>query len=123
MTAVRRLLPITSAVLLAALASGVVGFVYAHEPARDEVDLVVERERPAGSVTVVGGTVAEVRDGRIRITGERGSTDLPIAAGAPSEELQSLPPSGLATGARVNVGVERSDYGVALSGLVVVAAP
>lgn len=117
----RYFLPVGPLVVLAALASGVVGFVYAHEPARDQVALTVDRERPAGEPTLVSGTVASVADGRLVLSGDGGSTDLMILKGAPVEDLQALQAGSLVTGARVNVGAERSDFGVALTGVVVVA--
>lgn len=117
----RYFLPVGPLVVLAALASGVVGFVYAHEPARDQVALTVDRERPAGEPTLVSGTVASIADGRLILSGDGGSTNLMILKGAPVEDLQALQAGSLVTGARVNVGAERSDFGVALTGVVVVA--
>ncbi len=121
MALLRHLLPVGPLVALTALASGLVGFVYAHEPARDQVALSVDRERPAGETMLLSGTVSSVADGRLVLSGEGGSTDLVIPMGAPVEDLQALPAGSLATGARVNVGAERSDFGVALTGVVVVA--
>lgn len=120
MTTARHLLPAVILVVLAALTSGVVGFVYAHEPARDQIALAVDRERPAGSAILVSGAVAEVRDGHLRVAGEGGSIDLGLPTDVPVEDLQPMAPENLANGMRIDVGVERSDYGVALSGLVVV---
>lgn len=121
MALLRHFLPVGPLVVLATLASGVVGFVYAHEPARDQVALSIDRERPAGEPMLVSGTVASVADGRLVLSGDGGSTDLVIPTGAAVEDLQALPAGSLATGARVNVGAERSDFGVALTGVVVVA--
>lgn len=103
-----------------ALACGVVGFVYAHEPARDQVVVDVDHTRPASPVTMVSGTVVRIGDGRVVVEGERGAIDLAMTADASVEELQTIPPSALVAGARVNVGAERSNYGVALTGVVVV---
>lgn len=121
MRILKHLLPIAPLVALAALGSGVVGFVYAHEPARDQIALSVDRSRPDGEPTLVGGTVTSVANGRLIVSGEGGASDLALPAGVPVEDLQALPPANLATGARVNVGAERSDFGVALTGVVVVA--
>lgn len=123
MTTARRVLPVASLVLVVALVSGIVGFVYAHEPARDQVALAVDRERPFEAAKIVSGTVSEVGEGRLRVIGDGGTTDLALPTRTPVEDLQSMSPGGLASGARVNVGVERSDYGFAFSGLVVVTAP
>lgn len=116
-----RLLPIAPLVAVAALASGVVGFVYAHEPARDQVVLSVDRARPEGESTLVSGTVSSASNGRLVVSGEGGTTDLAFPTGVPVEDLQALPAANLAAGAQVNMGAERSDFGVALTGVVVVA--
>lgn len=108
---------------VAALGCGVAGFVYAHEPAREQVVLTVDHARPARASTVVSGTVTSANAGRLVVEGEGGTTDLALPPGTPVEELEALPPAALATGARVNIGAERSDYGIALTGVVVVGAP
>ena len=117
----RPLLPVAPLVVLAAIASGIVGLVYAHEPARDRVALSVDRSRPGGEPTLVSGTVTSIGNGRLAVSGEGGATDLALPAGVPVEDLQALSAANLAAGARVNVGAERSDFGVALTGIVVVA--
>lgn len=122
MTTARRVLPAASLLLVVALASGLIGFVYAHEPARDQVALAVDRERPLDAPILVAGTVSEVGDGRVRVIGDGGTTDVALPARTPVEDLQPTSAASLASGARVNVGVERSDYGFAFSGLVVVTA-
>lgn len=120
MTRLRRALPATFLLIVAALASGAVGFVYAHEPVRDQQ--VVTLDRRAGP-RLLSGTVTRIGGGRITIEGEGGAVELALPAGVPFEELQAGAPSALVPGAQVNVGVERSDFGVALTGLVVVAGP
>ncbi len=120
MARLRRILPGILLLLTAALASGVAGFVYAHEPARDEQ--VVTLDRTAGP-RMLSGTVTRVGDGRITIEGENGAVEVALPAGVPIEELQTAAQSALAPGAQVNVGVERSDFGMALTGVVVVAGP
>lgn len=122
MTVARRLLPVASLVLAVALASGFIGFVYAHEPARDQVALTVDHDRAAEAANIVSGTVSDVSEGRLRVIADGVTTDLVVPARAPVEDLQAMSPAGLASGVRVNVGVERSDYGFAFSGLVVVTA-
>jgi len=107
-------------VLVAALGCGVAGFVYAHEPARDEIVVTVDRTRPADAPTILSGTVSRAGDGRLVVEGEGGTTDLALPATTPIEELQPVAPSALAAGVLVNIGAERSDYGVALTGVVMV---
>lgn len=119
----RRLVPAGIMALVVALGCGVAGFVYAHEPAREQVVLTVEHTRPPGAPAVVSGTVTRAVDGRLVVEGEGGTAELALPPATPIEELETLPPAALTPGARVNVGVERSDYGIALTGVVVVAAP
>ncbi|TAK77872.1 MAG: hypothetical protein EPO16_04570 [Dehalococcoidia bacterium] len=119
----RRFLPAGILVLVAALGCGAAGFVYAHEPARDQVILTVDHARPAASTAIVSGTVTRTGDGRLMVEGEGGTVELALPPGTALEELQGLPPSDLVTGARVNIGAERSDYGIALTGVVAVAVP
>ncbi len=121
MPRVKTALPLASLMLTAALLSAVVGFVYAHEPARDEQ--VVALRSHAGEGWTVSGRVTRIGDGRITIDGEGRSIDLAFPAGVVVEELQTSAQSALVPGAQVNIGVERSDVGFALTGIVVVAAP
>ena len=123
MALVQRLLPAGILALVAALGCGAAGFVYAHEPARDEVALDIDRSPPAAAQTIVSGAITRVADGRLVIEGEGGTTEVALPAGASVEELQTVAPAALVPGVRVNVGAERSDYGVALTGVVVVAGP
>jgi hypothetical protein len=121
MPRVKRVLPVAALMLTAALMSGLVGFVYAHEPTRDEQ---VVRLRPqADTLRIVSGTVTRIGDGRITIEGDGGAIDLALPAGVAMEELQAGAQSALVTGAQVNIGVERSEFGFALTGVVVVAGP
>lgn len=122
MAVLRRLLPAGVLVLAAALGCGVAGFVYAHEPARDQVALTIDRNRPAGAPAIISGVVTRVGDGRLVIEGEGGTTELALPPTAPVEELHAAAPAALTPGTRVNVGAERSDYGVALTGVVAVGA-
>lgn len=120
MALLQRWLPGAVLVLAAAFSCGVAGFVYAHEPARDTVALDIDRNRPAGPATIISGTVTRAGDGRLVVEGEGGTVDLALPSTVPVEELQAVAPSALTPGLRVNVGAERSNYGVALTGVVVV---
>ena len=106
------------AVMLVALACGAGGFVYAHDPQRDRLE--VSLERPVVTEQLVGGTVREAAGGRIRIEGEGGTREFTLGGGAPVEELRALAPAALGVGTKLNVGAERSDFGTALSGIVAV---
>lgn len=121
MTLLQRFAPASILALVAALGCGLAGFVYTHEPARDEVAVTVDRARPAAAPTIVSGTVTRTGEGRLIVEGPGGTTDLALPANVTVEELQSIAPSALTAGASVNIGAERSDYGVALTGVVVVA--
>ena len=114
-----RLLGPLALMAVAAVACGVAGFVYAHEPQRDAVVVTLDR-RPADPVRTVGGRVVEVGAGRLVVEGEGGRAEFPLEAGTPVEDLQPAAPGSFGPGTRVNVGVERSDYGVALTGVVAV---
>lgn len=121
MPLLQRFLPAGILALVAALGCGAAGFVYAHEPARDQVAVTVNRDRPSSASTILGGTVTRTGEGRLIVEGAGGAADLALPANATVEELQSIAPSALTAGTSVNIGVERSDYGVALTGVVVVA--
>jgi hypothetical protein len=122
MRAVRqRILSVAQLLVFFALASGVAGFVYAHEPERDQQ--VVALDRAAGQRALLSGTVTRVGNGRITIQAEGGAIDLALPDGTSIEELRTAGQSALVPGAQVNVGVERSDFGFALTGVVVVAGP
>lgn len=121
MPRVKQAFPIASLMLAAALLSALVGFVYAHEPARDEQVVVLQSQ--AVTQRTVSGTVTRISDGRITIQGADGTAAFALPAGVTLEELQASAPSALVPGAKVNIGVERSTFGFALTGIVVVAAP
>lgn len=120
MAFVQRLVPSGVLVLVVTVSCGVAGFVYAHEPARDEVAVSVDHSRPLGVPIIVSGTVTRADDGRLVVDGAGALTDVALPATVPIEELQPIVSSALEVGAVVNVGAERSDYGVALTGVVLV---
>lgn len=114
-----RLLGPLTLMAAAALASGAAGFVYAHEPQRDEVLVTLERP-PIDPVRTVGGRVVEVGAGRLVVEGEGGRSEFLLEAGTTVEELQPAAAGAFGPGMRVNIGAERSDYGTALTGIVAV---
>jgi hypothetical protein len=106
--------------LIAMLAGGVIGFVYAHEPARDT--LVIAVEAPASpDTTTVGGTIASIAGGRIVIEAQAGPVELALPSGTPLEQLVPMTPDALAPGAQVNIGAERNETSTLLTGVVVVS--
>jgi hypothetical protein len=117
----RRVLSTVLLLLVAALLGGAGGFAYAHDPQRDVLTIAVESASPAGAAAApLSGTVVEAGDGRLHLDSARGPMDLALPVSARIEELRTLPVAGLTPGTPVNVGVERSDSGMAISGIVAV---
>lgn len=112
------LLPIAAALVLF-LASGVIGYVYSHEPARDTL-VVAYEGTPPPSPTYVIGAIATVEGGTLRLdVGAGGQREVVLASGVPVEALErtgALPEDGTS----VNVGVDDTDFGLVLTGVVTV---
>ena len=114
-----RSLIVTGALLLLLFLTGIAsGYVYRHEPARDTLDVVVASSSSTGPRTVTG-TVASVEAGRLTLTTAGGQVAGTLPAGVALDELVRAP-EGLANGTRVNVGVQSTQYGLVLTGLVAV---
>lgn len=95
------------------------GYVYSHEPVPDELEVVVSADSATGGVRTVSGTVAGFEGGRMTLTTATGQVAVTLPSGAPVDEL--LRAQGvLPTGARVNVGVQSTQYGLVLTGIVAV---
>jgi hypothetical protein len=105
--------------LITAVAGGVIGFVYAHEPARNTLAIGVEAP-PSPAATTVGGTIARIDGDRIVIETQAGPVELALPPGTSLEQLMPFPPNALAPGARVNIGAERNDTSTLLTGVVVI---
>lgn len=101
------------------VAGAALGYVYTHEPVRDTLDVQVSASSAAPGVRTVTGTVAGVEGGRLVLTTAGGTVTLPLPAGTPVDELVRAA-DGFAAGTRVNVGVESTQYGLVLTGLVAV---
>lgn len=111
---------VTGALFGSLFAGGLVGgYVYSHEPIRDELDVVVSTDSAAGGVRTISGTVAGIEGGRLTLTTASGQVVVMLPAGVPVDELLRAP-EGLPGGARVNVGVQSTQYGLVLTGLVAV---
>jgi len=95
------------------------GYVYQHEPARDSLDVQVSSSGAAPGVRTVNGTIASIEAGRLTLTTSGGNVVIPLPPGALVDELIRAT-EGFAPGTRVNVGVESTQYGLVLTGLVAV---
>jgi hypothetical protein len=94
------------------------GYVYTHEPARDTLEVVIAAGSGDGTRTI-NGTVASVEGGRLTLSTAGGQVVVALPAAAPLDELVRTA-QGLPSGARVNVGVQSTQYGLVLTGLVAV---
>ena len=111
---------VIGALLLVLFASGLAaGYVYTHQPVRDTLDVVVSSSSSSGGPRTVSGTVASVEGSRLTLTTAGGQVTVTLPAAAPLDELVRAS-EGLAAGARVNVGVQSTQYGLVLTGLVAV---
>lgn len=116
----RRSLLISGALLGALFLVGIaVGYVYRHEPARDTLDVQVSSSGATPGVRTVNGTVASVEGGKLAVTTASGAITIALPSNASVDELLRAP-EGLSPGTRVNVGVESTQYGLVLTGLVAV---
>lgn len=115
----------TAIVLVVVFAGGLVaGFVYAHEPEPDVLVLTIDREPPpAEGATVVSGEVVSSDGARITLRTAGGLLELELAAGLPLEELTRAGLAGLDPGEAVNIGGERTNFGLVLTGVVGVETP
>ena len=99
------------------------GYVYRHEPARDTLDVRIASDSPgdgaAPGVRTLSGTVTSVEGGRLTLSTASGPVTVPFPAGVAVDELLRAP-EGLASGTRVNVGVQSTQYGLVLTGLVAI---
>ena len=107
--------------LFAALFGGglAAGYVYRHEPARDTLEVVVASTSATGGTRTVSGTVASIEGTRLTLTTAGGPVTVTLLSGAPTDDLVRAT-GGLPNGARVNVGVQSTQYGLVLTGLVAV---
>jgi len=115
------LLPTALVAALFALTT-LAGYVYSHEPSRDE--LVVQYEgTPVPQPAYLLGSVVGLEGGTLSIaTAPGGTRDVVVPQGTPLEVLersQGAPE----TGSRVNVGVDDTDFGLVLTGIVTIAEP
>ena len=114
-----------SRVLAAALFLGVfgagtaLGYVYRHDPQPEQVSVRVAAPVAPAGPRVLSGTVTAVESGKLTLATESGTVTLSLPSSAPVEQLARTP-AGLAAGTPVNVGVEATQYGLTLTGIVAV---
>lgn len=98
------------------------GYVYAHEPERD-VLLVDFEATPQPPPATISGSVVAIEDGTLTLaTPDGGQVTLALPADAPIEDLVRLEEA-LPEGATVNVGVDDTQFGQVLTGIVWIGAP
>lgn len=103
------------------LGTGIAGYVYSHEPARDllAVELTDAQDGRAG---YLAGVVTSVDGGEITLVDASGvERAVTLVEGARLEDLRRLdgPP---APGATVNVGVDDTRFGQFVTGVVTIEA-
>lgn len=109
----RRAALMTAALLAVTFGAGVVGgYVYSHEPQRDA--LLVQVEAPAGAPdgAVRGGVAADA------LTVQMEGAPITLPAGLLLDDLVRV--DTLPDGTVVNVGVDRTEFGQVLTGVVAV---
>ncbi len=112
-----------AALLLGIFALALIGgYVYAHEPARDELVLEIDRTAPADDEHTIAGTIVEVSDTRILLDQSGNEIEVLLPPGTTVEELSrdGTPPP---AGSPVNVGAEQTSFGFILTGIVHVEDP
>lgn len=99
--------------------TGVAGYVYSHEPSRDTL-LVEYQGTPEPQPTYLIGAVEVIEDGSLTLaTGSGGHRDVVVPPGTAVEDLErveAIPDDG----ATVNVGVDDTEFGLVLTGVVAI---
>jgi hypothetical protein len=97
-----------------ALAGGIGGYVYSHDPGRDALVVQIDRTPPESSGDrLVPGVMIDA------LTVDADGQTLILPAGIHVDDL-SRAQGGLPDGVAVNVGVERTEFGQVLTGIVAV---
>ena len=109
-----------SGALLAVLFAGGfgIGYVYSHQPVRNTLDVRLTNEGAPADRTLTG-TITSVEAGRLVLSTASATVTVALPSNLPVDELLRAP-EGLANGARVNVGVQSTQYGLVLTGVVAV---
>ena len=109
----------TIAALSLLVVSGIIGYVYSHEPSRDV--LHVELDTAADeSPSYLSGTIASIDSNTVVFVDASGvERTVTLMSDAPVEDLVRL--NGAPTaGTTVNIGVDDTQFGQVLTGIVVV---
>ena len=95
-----------------------IGYVYSHQSVRNTLDVRLTNEgAPAGRTLT--GTITSVEGGKLVLSTASGAVTVALPSNVAVDELLRAP-EGLANGARVNVGVQSTQYGLVLTGVVAV---
>ncbi len=94
------------------------GYVYKHEPVRNTLDVRLTNDGAPTGRTLTG-TVTSVEAGQLILSTASGAVTVALPSNLAVDELVRAP-EGLANGARVNVGVQSTQYGLVLTGVVAV---
>lgn len=122
-----RALLVPAALLAALFLAGLVaGYVYSYAPVRDTVAVRVGDEpgqatagAAPGAQRSLSGTVSALDGGRLVLGTASGPVTLSLPPETPTDELVRAS-TGLADGTRVNVGVQATQYGLVVTGIVAV---
>jgi len=101
-----------------ALAAGIASYVYKHEPPRDQLQVTIQATA-APEPSVVSGSLTAIDGDSLTLTTADGTVTLALTPSAPIEELQHAG-APLPDGAQVNVGVEDTEFGQVLTGIVAI---
>ena len=115
-----RALFVPAALLSALFLGGLTGgYVYSHEPARNTLEVRIAADGAPPGSPVLSGSVTSVDGDRLTLSTAAGPVTVALPAGVLVDELIRAP-EGLAGGARVNVGVQATQYGLVVTGLVAI---
>jgi hypothetical protein len=106
--------------LIVFLLAGVVGYVYSYAPVPDQLVTRIDRTAES-SERIVSGTLIEVTDDRLVLDSAGQRIEIALASGTPVDELTRVTDP-FAPDTQVNVGVEQTNFGLVLTGIVAVEA-
>lgn len=117
----RRAALVALAMISTAFAIGAgVGFVYAHDPQPDDVNVRLNSNRRPADDEVLRGTVLSAGAGTIEIETMLGVKQFRIDPATPVEDLRPLDGTEITSGDSVNIGGSQTRAGFVLTGVVVV---
>lgn len=106
--------------LVAVFAGGLAGgYVYKHEPQADVLSLAITPALPSEE-RFAGGAVVSIEGDSITLASDEGTVPYRLAPGFVAEALEPI--AEVNEGARANVGLERTAYGLYLTGVVEIGA-